>query len=395
MGLLQTSGTAAHPWDKWQPIWERRIFTGQCGMNELKVSNDTSAFEVPAVLDRQGKLTDDCVRQALTMIDTHGLVCLTSLLSVDEANVGLELMRETIDDPDRSRSAFASETDNRYLRRDFCSLPSTPPVTRFAAMLCQRLEGVLSEYCGRSRSLLEVATFTSYVGSSHQYLHRDPVGVISLFAAVEDVSDQQGGTVFVPGTHMFGGAGNKHGGQAYELMELFRLKANYRVFAHNLKKLWRMRKDKNPPLAPGEFIDRVFSTKWDQHQPNLLRFGLGKNSQFSIRMLGPRTLWKLHRHRKTLNNMFHIVQTAPQKGTIILYRSDLLHAGPDNRSPSPRRFFGMSIARDIIEAKYWHDGYSPHPTLTAHPMSLGDLLDFTPPAEPSSRPKRHLRSLVD
>jgi hypothetical protein len=35
----------------------------------------------------------------------------------------------------------------------------------------------------------------------------------------------------------------------------------------------------------------------------------------------------------------------------------------------------MSIARDIIDPKYWHDGYSPHPSLTAQPMCFGDLLD--------------------
>ena len=231
------------------------------------------------------------------MMDTHGLVVLTNLLSDDEADIGLELMRQTIEDPERSQCSFASETDNFYVRRDFCSLPSTPPVTRFAATLCQRLEGVLSEYCGRSRPLLEVATFTSYLGSSHQYIHRDPSGVISLFAAVENVSEQQGGTVFVPGTHMYGGADNRHNGMAYELMELFRIRCNYRILRHNLQKLWRMRTSQAVRLAPGEFLDRVFSTKWDQHQPNLLRFVLGKNSQFSLRKLGPRTLWKLYRHR--------------------------------------------------------------------------------------------------
>lgn len=352
-------------------------------MNELKVSNDTSAFEVSAVLDENGKLTDDCVRQALTMMDTHGLVILTDLLSDEEADVGLELICQTIDDPDRNRCAFASETDNRYMRRDFCSLPSTPPVTSFAATVCQRLEGVVSEYCGRSRPILEVATFTSYLGSSHQYIHRDPSGVISLFAAVENVSEQQGGTVFVPGTHMYGGSDNRHGGKACELMELFRIQSNYHILWHNLKKVWRMRKDQAAPLAPGEFLDRVFSRKWDQHQPNLLRFLLGKNSQFSVRMLGPRKLWKLYRNREVLGGMFSLVQTAPRKGTVILYRSDLLHAGPDNRSAHARRIFGMSIARDIIDPKFWHDGYTPHPMLTAQPMSFGDLLDFPPlPAPP-------------
>ncbi|MDM7955740.1 phytanoyl-CoA dioxygenase family protein [Blastomonas sp.] len=363
-------------------------------MTELKVSSDTSVFEVPAVLDENGKLSPQCARQALTMMDAHGLVILTGLLSDPETRVGLDLMRQTIDDPERSQCAFASETDNRYLRRDFCSLPSTPLVTSFAATLCQRLEDVFLEYCGRSRPVLEVATFTSYLGSSHQYIHRDPSGVISLFAAVEDVSEQQGGTVFVPGTHLYGGSGNRHGGQADALMELFRTRCNYRIFWHNLKKLWRMRRNEAAALAPGEFMDRVFSTKWDQHQPNLLRFVLGKNSQFSLRKLGPRTLWKLYRHRDALDSLFNLVQTAPRKGTVILYRSDLLHAGPDNRSPDPRRFFGMSIARDVLETKFWHDGYSPHPTLMAHPTSLGDLLESPPLCAPHSVPNPQQTALA-
>ncbi len=364
-------------------------------MNKLRVSNDISAFEVPAVLDAQGKLTAQCVRLAVARMDTHGLVVLTDLLSDAEADMGLELMRQTISDPDRSQCSFASETDNLYLRRDFCALPCTPEVIGFAAMLCQRLEGIYTEYCGRSRPLLEVATFTSYLGSSHQYIHRDPSGVISLFAAVEDVSPQQGGTVFVPGTHMYGGAGNHHGGQAYELMELFRIACNWHIFRYNLGKVWAMRSSSEAPLAPGEFADRVFSTKWDLHQPNVLRFVLGKNAQFSLRMLGPRTLWKLYRNRAALGSLFQLVQTAPRKGSVILYRSDLLHAGPDNRSPQPRRFFGMSIARDVIEAKYWHDGYSPHPTLTAHPLRLGDLLDTPPHAAPRAAPSQRERALAE
>jgi len=313
------------------------------------------------------------------MMNAHGLVILSNLLSEEQADIGAALIRQTIDDPDRNRCAFASQTDNRYKRRDFCSLPMTPPLTSFAAGLCQRLEGVLSEYCGRSHPLLEVTTLTSYSGSSHQYIHRDPSGVISLFAAVEDVSEQQGGTVFAPGTHMYDGAERKHGGQAYELMELFRIKCNYRILLYNLKKLWRMRKDEEAPLAPGEFLDRVFSSRWDEHQPNLLRFALGKNSQLSLRMLSPGTLWKLYRHREALTNLFYLVRTAPRKGTIILYLSDLLHAGPDNRSPHPRRLFSMSIARDTIEPKRWHAGYSPHPTLAARPLCFGDLLDSPQP----------------
>jgi hypothetical protein len=347
-------------------------------MDGLRISHDTSAFEVPATLDADGRLSAACVGQALAMMDRHGLVLLAGLLSDAEAEAGLQLMQQTIADPDRARSAFASETDNHYVRRDFCSLPSSGEVTGFSAMLAQRLEGVIGEYCGRTRPVLEIATFTSYFGSSHQYIHRDPAGVISMFAAVEDVAPEQGGTVFVPGTHQYGGAEYAHGGAAYGLMELFRRRANARIFRHNLAKLSRMRGASEAALAPGEFRDRVFSTKWDQHQPNLLRFMLGKNSQFSLRHLGPKTLWQLLRRGEELDALFQPVQAAPRKGTVILYRSDLLHAGPDNRTARPRRFFGMSIARDHLATKYWHDGYSPHPTLLADPLTFGDLLEAAP-----------------
>jgi hypothetical protein len=66
-------------------------------MTELEVSSDTSLFEVPAVLDEHGRLADHCVRKALTMMDVHGLVVLTGLLSDAEADAGLALMRETQD----------------------------------------------------------------------------------------------------------------------------------------------------------------------------------------------------------------------------------------------------------------------------------------------------------
>jgi hypothetical protein len=363
-------------------------------MGELKISNDTSPFEAPCVMDEEGRLTDECAREALTILNTHGLVILTGLLSEEQADLGAELIRQTIDDPDRTRCAFASETDNRYRRRDFCSLPSTSLVTGFASGLCQRLEGVLSAYCDRSHPLFEVTTLTSYAGSSHQYVHRDPSSVVSVFVAVEDVSEQQGGTVFVPGTHMHDGAQAKHGGRAFELMELFRIGWNGRILLYNLRKLWRMRTHGEVPLVPGELRDRVFSRRWDEHQPNLLRFVLGKNSQFSLRMLGPSTLWRLHRHRRALNDLFRPVRTAPRKGTVIIYLSDLLHAGPDNRSSRPRRLFSMSIGRDIIDPKSWHAGYSPHPSLIASPMSYGDLLDRPRPV-PSDRLDSHLSVTAD
>lgn len=364
-------------------------------MNGLKISNDTSVFEVPAVLDANGKLAQDCVRQALTKIDTYGFVIFTDLLTSEEADAGLAMVRQTADDPDRNLCTFASETDNRYKRRDFCSLPSTPFLKSFAGTLCQRLEDVLMEYCRPSHQLLEAITLTSYLGSSHQYFHRDPPGVISFFAAFEDICEEQGGTVFFPGTHKYPGVEKRHSGSALELMNLLLLKTNMRVFWYNLQKLWHMRNDKDAPLAPGEFRDRVFSTKWDEYQPNFLRFLLGKNTHLNIFSLKPSTLLKLYRHRKTLNDSFTMVRTAPRKGTVIVFRSDVIHAGPDNRSPRPRRLYGMSIARDIIDPEHRYDGYSPHPNLIAEPMCFGDLLNSPPLPAPSKAPTNRLAALVD
>ncbi|WP_448659660.1 hypothetical protein ACPVPU_04005 [Sphingomonas sp. CJ99] len=344
-------------------------------MDGLKVSGDTFAFEVSAVLGDDGRLTKACVAQALANMETHGLVILTGLLSDQEADVAAELIRQTIDDPARNRCAFASQTDNRYRRRDFCSLPATPAVMGFAATLARRLEGVLSHYCTPDHPLLEVTTLTSYAGSSHQYVHRDPSGVISLFAAVEDVSAAQGGTVFVPGTQVFAGSVKKHDAVAEARMELLRARWNVHILFHNLKKLWAMRGSRGTPLAPGEFRDRVFSTHWDEHQPNLLRFLTGKNPLFSVRTLTPGTVWRLIRDGRALDADYRVVATAPRKGTVILYQSDMLHAGPDNRSPTPRRLFSMSIAREAMDAKRWHAGYSPHPDLMARPVSFGDLVD--------------------
>lgn len=345
-------------------------------MIKLGISHDTSPFEVRALLDEKGRLTVDCARQALMLLEAEGLVIITDLLSSEEANKGSELVRETTENPDRNHCAFASETDNRFKRRDFCSLPSSPEVIGFVATLCKRLESVLAQYCSRANRLLEVTTLTSYLGSSHQYFHRDPSGVISLFASVENIKEEQGGTVFVPRTQLDGVAGEEHDNRSLEAMSLFQAACNYRILSYNLRNLIRMHKNEGYTLMPGEFRDRVFSTKWDEHQPNLLRFMIGKNSLFSVRDLTPGSLYKLFRQRNALQRGLHIVKTAPRKGSVIIYKSDLLHAGPDNRSPTPRQFFSMSLARELIANKSWYTGYSPHPTLKAAPISFGDLLDY-------------------
>lgn len=344
-------------------------------MVNLEVSYDTQEFEVLPELDENGCLTDSCARQICRILDESGFVVISHLMSDQEASTGLQIVRDSIADPNREMGAFASQTDIRYGRRDFCPLPSTKPVLSYATLLCQRLEKVLGEYCGRTRNILEISTMTSYLGSSHQYIHRDPEGVLCLFAAVDDVSPAQGGTVFVPGTHNYSGADMKYDCNADQLMQLYQILSNIRILRYNLSNLWRMHKAAEPPISWQEFRNRIFSRRFDDHQPNLIRFILGKNSVFDLFSLRPRNLLKLFKHRKILKETFRLVQTTPKKGTVILYRSDMLHAGPDNRSPKPRFFFGMSIARDLIFPERWRNGYAPHSSLVAEPKLLGDLLD--------------------
>lgn len=343
-------------------------------MIQLDVSHDTTAFEVPAEIGRDGQLTEACARQACRILDDHGFVVVTGMLSASEAAAGLALVRAVVDDPERETAKFASSTDIANRRRDFCPLPSTEPVLSLTSMLCCRMNGILTEYCGLSRRVLEISTLTSYLGSSHQYIHRDPEGVLTIFAALEDVSPAQGGTVFVPGSHGYPGADANHGGRAERLMEVFQVLCNARIIRYNLARLWRMRREP-PHITRKEILQRVFSVRPDSHQPNLLRFFLCKNYLFDLSRFGPRGLWRMMRHRKAARAAFRLVQVAPKKGAVVLYRSDMLHAGPDNRSEKPRYFYSLSVARDVMSARQWRAAYAPHSTLLARPRTLGELLD--------------------
>jgi ectoine hydroxylase-related dioxygenase (phytanoyl-CoA dioxygenase family) len=335
---------------------------------------DSSEFQVTAEFDGGTGLSEECADTIRECLDRSGFVIVDGLLTRREADAGQGLIDQTVNDPKRHMSQFASETDNRYRRRNFCSLPSTPESLRFVSTLCRRLEPVISEYCGRSRPLLEITTLTSHQGSSHQYIHRDPDCVLSMLVAVDDIAPEQGGTLFVPGTHKYGGANIRMDGRAFEFMELYRIACNFRILAYNLKALLRMRRCGHPNLEPGEFRDRVFSRQQDDHQPNLLRFVTGKTYQFRVGMLGPRNLWKLFRYRKLLSESFRMVRTAPRKGSVILFRSDLMHAGGDNRSERPRNLLSLSIGRDVVNPDQWDLSYSPDPTLRANPQTYGDLL---------------------
>lgn len=354
-------------------------------MRHLDISHDTSEFEVAPRFDRDGQIDEPSARRICQLLDTQGFAVVTDLLARQEADHGLTMVRRYLDDPQRPKGDFASQTDMLYGRRDFCPLPSHPGVLNYAATLAQRLQPAISNYCGQYRKVLEISTMTSYRGGSHQYIHRDPDGVLCLFAAVDDISPDQGGTVFVPGTHKYSGADMQFDGQAELLTTLYQAQCNYSILKHNLKTLSALRNSPDGDLGSQEWWDRVFSTRYDNHQPNLLRFLLGRNSVFSF---SPRTLWQIRKHQEQLSKHFRLVQTAPRKGTVILYRSDMLHAGPDNHTNRPRYFFGMSIARDVVFEKQWREGYSSHETLLANPQTYGDLLrmPLTPVRTPELEP---------
>lgn len=347
-------------------------------MKTLEISHDTSEFEVTAELNGIGQIKESCALDICHLLDTQGFAVIKGLLSNDEAANGLAMVRKYLEDPARQKGEFASQTDMMYGRRDFCPLPSNDDVLSYAANFAQRLQPAISEYCGNTRKVLEISTMTSYRGASHQYIHRDPDGVLCLFAAVDDISPEQGGTVFVPGTHKFSGADMMFDGQADFLTRLYQAKCNYSILRHNLKTLWTLRKSRSFTLDKREWLDRVFSTRYDNHQPNLFRFILGKNSVFSFNL---RTLFQIRKHRQSLARHFRLVQTAPPKGTVILYRSDMLHAGPDNHTDNPRYFFGMSIARDVVFEEQWREGYSSHESLLANPKNYGDLLRYQSESE--------------
>lgn len=100
-------------------------------MDGLRTAHDTSAYEVPAVLKGEGRLTAACVAQAREMMDMHGLVLLTGLLSDAEADAGLALIRETIAAPRSQRRKGV--IGNVAVARARCSSSIKMPQTAEAA----------------------------------------------------------------------------------------------------------------------------------------------------------------------------------------------------------------------------------------------------------------------
>ena len=338
-------------------------------MLDLDYTFDTEKFEAQTELDENRCLTDKCVTQASDILDKYGFVIIPDLLSSKEADQGMRIIKESINNPNREKGTFASQTDIKYKRRDFCPLPSNNQVLSYSAMLCNRLEHVINKQCSQTSNILEISTLTTYLGASHQYIHSDPDNVLCMFAAVEDVTTEQGGTVFIPSTH-----GDTKENKLRQYMSLYKTFCNLGIFRYNLSRLIPAKNQIKPKISWKEFQKRVFSFNYDNHQPNILRFITGKNPVFSISHLSPRALIYLIMNFKQIKEDFYTVKTTLKKGSVILYRSEMLHAGPDNQSKKPRFFFSMSIARSPLTTKEWRGGYSPHSTLLDNPKMLGDLL---------------------
>lgn len=79
------------------------------------------------------------------------------------------------------------------------------------------------------------------------------------------------------------------------------------------------------------------------------------------------------KYRKKAMAAFRLVQVSPAKGTAVFYRSDVFHAGPDNRSELPRYLLSVNLARDRVHPELWGMGCAPHKTPLENPLTLADL----------------------
>jgi ectoine hydroxylase-related dioxygenase (phytanoyl-CoA dioxygenase family) len=340
----------------------------------IEKSWDMAPFEVQASFDGAGGLSAVCLQQALDLMDRHGFVVINDVLDGDEAAAGLELVLAQLRDPERERATFASETDVGNQRRDFCPLPSTEPVLAFSGLVCSRIADLLTTYTSPSRAVLEISTLTSYLGCSHQYLHRDPAGAICVFIAVADVSPEQGGTVFVPGTHRYIGSAVTNYGASETFMTVFQDDVNQRLFRYNLRMLWDLYQAKRAGITRRELRDRVWSRLPDKAQPNIRQFLTCKNSAYDLTNYRPRSLLLSLRYRRFARGAYDLVQVSPRAGSVVVYRSDMLHAGPDNRSTEPRYVMSLTVARDTSPPDSRRFGYTPHSTLIEDPKTLADLI---------------------
>ena len=329
------------------------------------INYDTRPFEISAEFGSEGRLSSDCVEHIAKIFDEFGFVIIVGLLTGQEAQKGLDIIRVTLDDPRRLKGKFGSRLDHKFNRRDFCPLPATEPVLSFVAMLCKKLGGIIKQYCDMTRPIIEISTLTSYSGSSHQYIHRDYGNVISIIVSVEDVSKEQGGTLFIPRTH------NPPSKKTRKLMDNYKQLFNLRILYYNLVKLWRIRK----LLAAGEFRARVISRNFDSHQPNLSSFLSKKGRHINLFML-LKKLGQLYKLREKFH-AYDCFQVSPKRGTVILYFSEIMHAGPDNQVENPRHFLSLNIARPTLLRGEIDEGrYMLHPSFISEPKTLAQILDI-------------------
>lgn len=333
----------------------------------LPTTFDTTAFEVAPRFDADGVITAESLDEIRAVMDDNGFVILPGFLTPDEVETGRGLQDGTIVDVAGETSQFASETDIHYRRRDFHAIPWTDTTHRFLSSVLGRTGDLLRPYMDDDAALLECSAMISYPGSSHQYLHRDPDGAISVFLVLDDVDRKRGGTVFVPGSH------RDDSTDVYVYARMI----NAVVFAHNLVKLVKMRLGRGPEPGPGEIRSRLWSRLADRHQPNLLGFLTGKNIYMSIRDFFPDRLFRLVTRGPRAWRSYQLVGTAPDTGTVIVWHSRIFHAGPDNVSDGARMIMTVSLSRDGFDAYEWREAYQPHSSMVGNPTRVAELAGWT------------------
>ena len=337
--------------------------SSEAGLGPYSVHCDTS----------DARSSAERIAAAGKLFDKNGFVIIEGLLTTEEIESARQVVTDTINNDDRQFGDFASQVDIRYGRRDFCPIELSSTSRAVVELLCKRLEPLLTQYCERSDRVMEISTLTSNYGCSHQYLHRDPPGVLCLFLVVDDISVEQGSTAFVPGTDNYSHALDGLGDARKYLVELYRLRGNCAILARNILLLLRLLVTRQL-VSLREFRHRIFSRCKDDHQPNLYTFMTGKNSVFHLLMLHPKKFVRMIRSRSKFRENFKTVYGALPRGAVILYRSEILHAGRDNRTDRARMYFNVNIGVDSNHEKQWSEGgYTPHRGLLEQPLQVGDF----------------------
>ena len=198
-------------------VQQRAVPKGRGGMGAAKIPPSKKKGNAKTKAKATKAKSPASTRQSVLAkeMSTHGVIRIDSALSEETADALRQFVDEELSRAEQEVEAGTHDADSRFadlvLVSKRCDL--LLPLRGAAITALQELLGegstlgpLVEEIMGEHGVLQEIACLISYPGSEQQPLHPDtpyssPPSLYASFIALQDVDEDMGPTVYLPGTH--------------------------------------------------------------------------------------------------------------------------------------------------------------------------------------------------